>query len=69
MVVQRSTGAHIKFVVDKVNSKTESFFFGLQAAAALELKENLAAGAVTWPYSASRYHPYDTAFAGYSFNG
>lgn len=37
-------------------------------AAALELKDNLAAGTVTWPYPTARYHPYDT-FAGYSFNG
>ncbi|KAG8297852.1 hypothetical protein J6590_027011 [Homalodisca vitripennis] len=36
-------------------------------AAGLELKENLAAGAATWPYHV--YHPYDTAFAGYAFNG
>lgn len=37
-----------------------------QAAAGLDLKENLAAGA-TWPYH-SVYHPYDAAF-GYPFNG
>lgn len=37
-----------------------------QAAAGLDLKENLAAGA-TWPYP-SVYHPYDAAF-GYPFNG
>ncbi|XP_045464908.1 homeobox protein caupolican isoform X1 [Harmonia axyridis] len=36
--------------------------------AGLELKENLAAGAASWPYP-SVYHPYDTAFAGYPFNG
>ncbi|VEN49175.1 unnamed protein product, partial [Callosobruchus maculatus] len=34
----------------------------------LDLKENLAAGAAGWPYP-SVYHPYDTAFAGYPFNG
>lgn len=44
------------------------FFFRMcaQAAAGLDLKENLAAGA-TWPYH-SVYHPYDAAF-GYPFNG
>ncbi|XP_050440279.1 homeobox protein caupolican isoform X1 [Adelges cooleyi] len=36
------------------------------AAAGLDLKENLAAGA-SWPYH-SVYHPYDAAF-GYPFNG
>ncbi|XP_046677734.1 homeobox protein caupolican isoform X2 [Homalodisca vitripennis] len=41
--------------------------FYTTAAAGLELKENLAAGAATWPYHV--YHPYDTAFAGYAFNG
>lgn len=41
-------------------------FFFTQAAAGLDLKENLAAGA-TWPYH-SVYHPYDAAF-GYPFNG
>lgn len=38
-----------------------------QAAAGLDLKDNLASGAV-WPYP-SPYHPYDAAFAGYPFNG
>lgn len=42
------------------------FFVCAQAAAGLDLKENLAAGA-TWPYH-SVYHPYDAAF-GYPFNG
>lgn len=41
-------------------------FVCVQAAAGLDLKENLAAGA-TWPYH-SVYHPYDAAF-GYPFNG
>ncbi|KAJ8897854.1 hypothetical protein PR048_003207 [Dryococelus australis] len=36
--------------------------------AGLDLKENLATGAATWPYP-SVYHPYDAAFAGYPFNG
>nr|XP_022913992.1 homeobox protein caupolican [Onthophagus taurus] len=35
--------------------------------AGLDLKENLA-GTPAWPYP-SVYHPYDTAFAGYPFNG
>lgn len=37
-------------------------------AGGLDLKENLASGAATWPYH-SVYHPYDAAFAGYPFNG
>lgn len=41
----------------------------LLQAAGLDLKENLGAGAAAaWPYP-SMYHPYDTAFASYPFNG
>lgn len=43
------------------------YFLLFQAAAGLDLKDNLASGAV-WPYP-SPYHPYDAAFAGYPFNG
>lgn len=46
---------------------SNSFFLMFQAAAGLDLKDNLASGAV-WPYP-SPYHPYDAAFAGYPFNG
>lgn len=42
--------------------------FYTSAAGGLDLKENLASGAATWPYH-SVYHPYDAAFAGYPFNG
>ncbi|CAB3226019.1 unnamed protein product [Arctia plantaginis] len=42
--------------------------FYTNAAAGIELKENLAASAATWPYP-TVYHPYDAAFAGYPFNG
>ncbi|OWR42767.1 putative iroquois-class homeodomain protein irx [Danaus plexippus plexippus] len=42
--------------------------FYTNTAAGIELKENLAASAATWPYP-TVYHPYDAAFAGYPFNG
>uniref|UniRef100_A0A1B6E4I8 Homeobox domain-containing protein n=1 Tax=Clastoptera arizonana TaxID=38151 RepID=A0A1B6E4I8_9HEMI len=40
--------------------------FYTAAAGGLDLKDNLATGAATWPYHV--YHPYDT-FPGYPFNG
>ncbi|KOB72430.1 putative iroquois-class homeodomain protein irx [Operophtera brumata] len=42
--------------------------FYSNTAAGIELKENLAASAASWPYP-TVYHPYDAAFAGYPFNG
>jgi hypothetical protein len=55
------------FVISGDFSETRSL--GLLQAAGLELKENLATGAATWPYP-SVYHPYDAAaFAAYPFNG
>ncbi|VVC99796.1 unnamed protein product [Leptidea sinapis] len=42
--------------------------FYANTAAGIELKENLAASAASWPYP-TVYHPYDAAFAGYPFNG
>ncbi|KPJ09154.1 Homeobox protein araucan [Papilio machaon] len=42
--------------------------FYTNTAAGIELKENIAASAASWPYP-TVYHPYDAAFAGYPFNG
>lgn len=48
------------------SSHYQTVFESLQAAAGLDLKENLAGG--PWPYPPV-YPGYDAALAGYHFNG